>query len=271
MLNKLGGKWASKPSPGPHKQKECIPTSIVVRNRLRYALTGREAAMVVKTRNIQVDGVVRTDPTYPLGFQDVLSIPKTGEHFRLLYDVKGRFLLHRIKSEEASYKLGKVVRVGVGSKSIPYIVTHDGRTFRFPDPKIKKNDTVRIELKAKQAPPETTGKKSKGSKQQQREVQPRNLVKLGDFTTFDSGSICMATGGRNAGRIGVIVNREKHPGSHDIVHLRDSEGNEFATRLNYVFVIGKGNQPWISLPTNNGVKISTQEDREIRLKKTLRK
>ena len=32
---------------------------------------------------------------------DVLSIAKTNENFRLLYDAKGRFRLHSIKDEEA--------------------------------------------------------------------------------------------------------------------------------------------------------------------------
>lgn len=32
---------------------------------------------------------------------DVISIQKTGEHFRLIYDVKGRFTIHRITPEEA--------------------------------------------------------------------------------------------------------------------------------------------------------------------------
>lgn len=32
---------------------------------------------------------------------DVVSIPKTNENFRLLYDTKGRFRLHSIRDEEA--------------------------------------------------------------------------------------------------------------------------------------------------------------------------
>merc|ERR550517_1912525 len=58
----------------------------------------------------------------------------------------------------------------------------------------------------------------------------------------------MVTGGANAGRVGTMISREKHPGSFDIVHIKDSQGHVFATRLNYVFVIGKGNKPFISLP-----------------------
>lgn len=50
---------------------------------------------------IQVDGKVRVDSTFPAGFMDVISIEKTGEAFRLIYDVKGRFTIHRITDEEA--------------------------------------------------------------------------------------------------------------------------------------------------------------------------
>lgn len=34
-------------------------------------------------------------------FLDVITIEKTGEFFRLIYDVKGRFTIHRITAEEA--------------------------------------------------------------------------------------------------------------------------------------------------------------------------
>lgn len=53
-------------------------------------------------RHIRVDGKVRTDTKFPCGFQDVVTINRTGEHFRLIYDVKGRFHLHRIPVAEAS-------------------------------------------------------------------------------------------------------------------------------------------------------------------------
>lgn len=61
------------------------------------------------------------------------------------------------------------------------------------------------------------------------------------FSTLCSlpGNLCMVTGGANLGRIGVITNRERHPGSFDVVHVKDSTGNSFATRLSNIFVIGK--------------------------------
>ena len=41
---------------------------------------------------------------------DVISIDKTGENFRLIYDTKGRFAVHRITPEEA--KVSVASRLG---------------------------------------------------------------------------------------------------------------------------------------------------------------
>lgn len=88
---------------------------------------------------------------------------------------------------------------------------------RYPDPVIKVNDTVKIEL--------ATGK-------------------ITDFIAFDTAVIAMATGGRNMGRVGVITHRERHDGGFNIVHIKDAIDNSFATRESNVFVIGK-EKPWI--------------------------
>merc|ERR1712026_82013 len=89
--------------------------------------------------------------------------------------------------------------------------------------------------------------------------------KIKDFIKFESGNLCMITGGRNLGRVGTIINRERHPGSFDIVHVKDALGHTFATRLSYVFIIGKGNKPMISLPRGKGVKLSIAEERDRRI------
>ncbi len=103
-----------------------------------------------------------------------------------------------------------------------------GYSVRYPDPAIKVNDTVKIDL--------STGK-------------------ISDFIRFDTGVIAMATGGRNMGRVGVITHRERHDGGFNIVHIKDAIDNSFATRETNVFVIGN-EKPWISLPKGKGVKVS---------------
>ncbi|CAI0405396.1 unnamed protein product [Linum tenue] len=169
---------------------------------------------------------------------DVVSIPKTNENFRLLYDTKGRFRLHSLRDEEAKFKLCKVRTIQFGQKGIPYLNTYDGRTIRYPDPLIKPNDTIKLDL-------ETS--------------------KIVDFIKFDVGNVVMVTGGRNRGRVGVIKNREKHKGSFETVHIQDSQGHEFATRLGNVFTIGKGTKPWVSLPKGKGIKLTIIEEAKRRI------
>merc|ERR1712151_486733 len=112
---------------------------------------------------------------------------------------------------------------------IPFIVTHDGRSIRYPDPGIKSSDTVMIEV---------------------------NTQNIRNYAKFELGNISIVVGGHNAGRVGLITRQEKHPGSNTIVTIRDATGNSFATRKDNVFVIGKGNKPLVSLPRGNGVRLT---------------
>lgn len=254
MLSKLGGTWAPRPSTGPHKLRDCLPLCLVLKNRLKYALTRKETQTIVMRRLVEVDGKVRTDMNYPSGFMDIISIAKTDEKFRLLYDNKGRFVLHRVKNpEEAKFKLCRVKDLSQGSKAsigrnpfqngqagtIPYVVTHDGRTVRYPDPLVKPNDTIKLDIAS---------------------------GKITGCIKFEIGNCAMITGGANKGRVGVITSKEKHPGSFDIIHMTDRKGNKFSTRSANVFCIGEGSKPWVSLPRAKGLKYTVIEEREMALK-----
>lgn len=238
MLDKMSGTFAPRPSPGPHKLRECLPLIVLIRNRLKYALTAKEVQSIVMQRLVKVDAKVRTDTNYPTGFMDVVSIEKTGEHFRIMYDTKGRFTVHRISAEEAQYKMCKVKKLQVGAKGIPFIVTHDGRTVRYPDPLIRANDSVRINVAS---------------------------GKVEAFAKFEVGAIAAITAGHNMGRVGIITSRERHPGGFDIIHLKDERDHAFATRISNVFVIGEGSTAWVSLPKAKGIKLSITEERDARL------
>ena len=78
---------------------------------------------------------------------------------------------------------------------MPLLYTNDGRTIRYPDPLVKVNDTIRVDI---------------------------STNKIMDFIKFEPGNICMVTGGANTGRVGIIMNRERHQGSFDIVHVKVS-------------------------------------------------
>ena len=142
--------------------------------------------------------------------------------------------MHRVGAEEAKYKLCRVKASEMGAKKVPYIVTHDGRTIRYPDPSIAVNDTVKVDIATN---------------------------KVEEYIKFETGNLAMISGGKNTGRVGTIVSREKHQGSFDIVHVKDSAGHVFATRLHNVFVIGEGSTPLVSLPKRKGIKKTILEER----------
>lgn len=119
----------------------------------------------------------------------------------------------------------------------------DGRTIRYPDPLIARGDTVKVDL--------ATGK-------------------VTDFVKFEVGNTVMVTGGRNTGRIGTLVKVDRHPGSFDIVAVKDAEGTTFATRRTNVFTIGKGGDAknaLVSLPKGKGIKKTIFEERTKRMGK----
>ena len=69
---------------------------------------------------------------------------------------------------------------------------------------------------------------------------------------MNTGNLNMVTRGANLGRIGVITNRKRPPGSFDMVHVKDAKGNSFAIQFTNIFVIGKCNKPQTSLPQEKG-------------------
>jgi len=238
MLPKTGGVFSFRPNAGPHKLRECLPLAIFIRNRLHYALTGNECQKIMMGKMVKVDGKVRTDVKYPAGFMDVITLEKTNENFRLIYDTKGRFIVHRITAEEASYKLCRVKKLFSEKNNIPYLVTHDGRSIRYPNPDCKVGDTIELDLASN---------------------------KITNWVKFDTGNMCQVIGGKNVGRIGTILSRERHPGSFDVVNVKDAAGHTFATRASNIFLLGKGNKPLVSLPREKGVRKTIAEERDARL------
>lgn len=240
QLDKLSGIWAPHSSTGPHKMRESLPVILLLRDKLKYALNARETVSICMRKLVAVDGKVRTDNRFPVGLMDVVSLEKTNEHFRVLFGNKGAFVMTPIDKVEAKFKLCKVSKVSVGPKKVPYITTHDGRTIRYPDPIIKTNDTIKLELST-------------------------NTIK--EVYPFQVGNIVMITKGRNAGRVGVLQARQPHPGSFEIITVKDSRGQGFATRLSAAFIIGSENRPAITLPKGKGLKLSIVEEKIAKEKK----
>ncbi|BAA79311.2 30S ribosomal protein S4e [Aeropyrum pernix K1] len=222
-------KWAVKPRPGPHPAEKSLPLLLIVRNVLGYAQTAREARKLISEGHFRVDGVVRKDYKFPVGFMDVIEVVDTGEKFRMLpYPVKF-FKLHPIPEEEGDLKPVRIENKTTVKGGHVQLNLHDGRNIlvRVKDPRNPVEDVYRTMDTLLITVP---GQEIKGH------------IKFGE------GAIAIIVGGRNVGRVGVVKSVQKGWGrKRTLVTLEDASGNLFQTSLDYVFVIGL-DRPVISLP-----------------------
>jgi len=125
---------------------------------------------------------------------DVITIEKTGENFRLVFDTKVASPSTAPPAPWSSTKLCKVKRVRSERRAPPT----SSRTIRYPDPSVY--DTVKVDV--------ATGK-------------------ITDFIRIDTGTIAMVIGGRNMVRLDVITHRERHDGSCTSRRVATRLGNVF--------------------------------------------
>lgn len=231
-LNKTAGKYATMPSHGPHAMRDCIPLCILIRKKLNLASSEKELSYILSKKSILVNGVVRTDKSFPLGVMDILTIQTTNEHYRVLYDTVRKFILQKVEDEESNIRLCKVTDKKVLKKQVPLIYTKDGSSFRYCDPKIKKGDTVVVDIKEK---------------------------KVIGCLPFANDMRVFVTKGKNTGCVGFIASIEKHDGGSDIVHIQDVKGRNFSTKAVNTIIIGDQEKAFITLPKEEGVKMSELE------------
>lgn len=200
--------WISKPSPGPHGISDALPLAIILRDFLHHCDTAQEARQIIGARNILVDGRVVTDPKFPVGLMDVLSIPKTKDHFRLLKDRRGRLALTRIDAEEARWKLVRIENKVLVRGGRVQLNLHDGRNILVEDKSYRTGDVLKIEV---------PGQKVLGSIAQA------------------AGSLALLTGGSHVGEIATISSfEEKKNPMPNLVKFKEG----FNTIKPHVFVIG---------------------------------
>ena len=235
LMDKMGGVFAVRPAEGPHALRESMPLQVVLRDKLHFARTGREVDVILHQREglVQIDRKVRRNPKYPVGLMDVIDLPKVGAAYRVLYDVKGRFVFLKLKKAEAGFKLCRIEKKQVGANGVTYLVTHDGRTLRFASKEATINDTVKYNLESGE---------------------------VGERYAMAVHNVAFIMNGSNRGRVGIITHIAHFDGNHDLVTLKDAKGHIFTTRISYVFVIGNGSTPVIALPKENGVKTSILEE-----------
>jgi small subunit ribosomal protein S4e len=222
--------WTVMPNAGPHSISRSIPLALIVRDILKFAKTAKEAKNIISQGKITVNGKIRRDERFLAGLMDVISIIDTKKSYRVLPSAKG-LILHAIDSSEAAFKLCRIKDKTFVPGGNIHLNLHDGSSYL-------------ITVTNQQTPEEVT-------------YHTLDVLKLGvpdrellEYTKLTVGAPTLVIGGKNMGKFGKIVSIEKKPNKKRrdlLVTLKDINGNQFQTILDFVFILGD-KEPLISLP-----------------------
>lgn len=201
--------WVTKQSPGPHAIEKSLPAAVVLRDMLKVCDTAKEAKRIIGNREIMIDGKPLRSHKMPVGFMDVLSIPKTNANYRMLLSDKGKLILIEISESEAKWKLCRIMDKTAVSGGKIQLNLHDGRNIVLAKNEYRTGDVLKLDLESK---------------------------KVSSSYPLAAGSLAMIVEGPHAGKTAVVSEYiETRNPSQNVVKFED--GTE--TVKGNVFIIGK--------------------------------
>jgi small subunit ribosomal protein S4e len=222
--------WTVMPKPGPHSLSRSLPLVLIVRDLLKFAKTAKEAKNIISQEKIMVNGKIRRDERFLVGLMDVISIVDAKKSYRVLPSRKGLFL-HPIDSSEAVFKLCRIEDKTVVKDGHVHLDLHDGASslIKVDNPQNPEEDVYYTLDVLKLSVPD------------------RELL---GHTKLTVGAPAIVIGGKNIGKYGKVITIEKKPSKKRrdlLVTLKDRNGDQFQTILDFVFILGD-TEPSISLP-----------------------
>lgn len=209
--------WITKQSPGPHSIVESMSAVTILRDIIGICNTAKEAKKIIGNRDIFVDGRPIRNPKIPIGFMDVISIPKTNTNYRMLLNDKGKLALVQIDKSESTWKLCKIENKTIIKGGKMQLNLSGGRNIIIDDDDYKCGDSIKVEF---------------------------NGQNITDKYPLREGSTIMIKDGSQSGSIKKIKSVERTRGTSDNI-IMFTDGTE--TIMDNCFVIGNEN-PEIKLP-----------------------
>lgn len=217
-LSRKSSTWTTKAAAGPHPLERAIPLRTFVRDYLSFARNAKEADHVISSGEVIVDGVVRRDPKFPVGFMDVVRATAFNRAYRVLLDHKRRLVPSAVDGDD-SVKLCKIVKKQILRGGKVQLTFHDGKNISGDLGQFKPGDVVKLSL------PD---------------------LKVVERLQMEVGMLALVTGGKNTSKVGRIEEIKLIAGTQPNLVILKSEGESFQAPEHYIFVVGK-ERPVISL------------------------
>ena len=206
-------KWVIRPNPGAHSLGYGLALDTLIKEILALASTSRESRNILLNKEIFVDGKVRSEKKLIVGFMDVVSIPKIGKHFRILFSNKGKIVAVPIDEKESKMKLSKISNKSLVNGKVQLNLS-DGRNLLVDKSDFAVGDSLLLELPSQ---------------------------KIVDIVKLEKGALICLIGGKHTNDVGKVEDL-----SGDKVTYTSKSGRTYQTLREYAFAIGK-DKPLISL------------------------
>ena len=205
-------KFITRPCPGPHKLNNCITLDFMLKEFLKYAKIRKEVKHVLNNGKILVDKRQIKDYKFPIGLMDVIDVVELNEHYRILLDENGKFVMAKISKDNSGMKFCKIIGKTVLKKNKVQLNFVDGRNIIVDKDGYKVGDTAIIDL---------------------------NTGKIKKHLKLEQGASVMLTAGKHIGKVGVVEKLNQYDGMREsTIIFKDAEGS-VETLKEYCYVIDK--------------------------------
>ncbi|MDO5862098.1 MAG: 30S ribosomal protein S4e [Thermoplasmata archaeon] len=143
-LKRKASVFIAKQSAGAHSVEDSMAAVTVLRDMIGACDTAREAKRIIGNREMFVDGKAVKNPKAPVGFMDVVSVPKMNLTYRMLLTDKGKLTLVPIEADEAGWELCRIEDKTIVKGGKVQLNLSGGRNLLLDKNDYKCGDTLKI-------------------------------------------------------------------------------------------------------------------------------
>lgn len=199
--------WGATPNAGKHTMESSVALLTVIRDYLHLGDKEREVTRMLNSGFIKLDGKVVKERRTAVGFMDIITVVPTDQHFRILYDNKGRLVAKEEDKKNSGIKPMKVFNKVTIKGGKNQLVLHDGQNVVSDDSSISTGDVLIMSVPDKKI---------------------QHIIKM------QPGNKAFLTGGAHVGAVGTIKKVEvKESSSSNLVHFEEG----YSTIADYTFMV----------------------------------
>src|SRR3989344_1021916 len=145
-IQRKTNKWITKPNPSGHSIDKTMPINLILKEILKLTKTTQETKKILNQKKVLINKKPIKNIKFPVSLMDILEIPKINKYYRVLFNKKGKLILHPIEKEEASIKLSKIINKTLLKHKKLQLNLDDGRNILIDKEEYKTGDTIVFDL-----------------------------------------------------------------------------------------------------------------------------